>query len=88
MLSFADLNCSLSWSMLIVQSNSGGLAVSWYCIAFTMSRTSTELVSKLMSKVPWRIWLENLFCSKGPTLAAIGPVAKGVSDACEKCARR
>ena len=63
-----------------------GLAVSWYHIDFTMSQTSTELVSKLMSKVPWRIWSENLFCLKGPTLSAIGPVAKGVSNACEKCA--
>jgi hypothetical protein len=46
---------------------------------------STLEVIELMSKVPFRICLEALFHSSGPRIFAIGLVAKGVLEACEKC---
>jgi hypothetical protein len=50
-----------------------------------MSWTSTLEVIELMLKVPFRIGLEALFYSNGPRIFAIGPVVKGVLEACEKC---
>ncbi len=38
-----------------------------------------------MLKVQFRICFETLFHSSGPRMFAIGPVEKGVLEACEKC---
>jgi hypothetical protein len=50
-----------------------------------MSQMSTLEVMTSMLKVPLRICLDALFHFSGPRIFVIGPVAKGVLEACEKC---